>query len=38
VGYGERTLIGSESVQRPVYSGFDEEMIRMKVLEIVGRL
>jgi hypothetical protein len=34
----ERTLIGSEPVYRAVYSGFEEEILRHKVLEIVGRL
>jgi hypothetical protein len=34
----ERTLIGSEPVYRAVYCGFEEEIIRHKVLEIVGRL
>lgn len=34
----ERTLIGSEPVYRAVYTGFEEEIIRHKVLEIVGRL
>ena len=34
----DRTLIGSEPVYRAVYSGFEEEILRHKVLEIVGRL
>ncbi len=34
----ERTLIGSEAVYRPVYSGQEEEIIRHKVLDIVARL
>lgn len=34
----ERTLLGSEPVYRPIYIGFEEEIIRHKVLEIVGRL
>jgi hypothetical protein len=34
----DRTLLGSEPVYRAVYAGFEEEIIRHKVLEIVGRL
>jgi hypothetical protein len=34
----DRTLLGSEPVYRAVYSGFEEEIIRHKVLEIVGKL
>ncbi|MFM7233577.1 MAG: hypothetical protein ACKOZM_03235 [Flavobacteriales bacterium] len=34
----ERTLIGSEPVYRAVFAGNEEEIIRHKVLEIVGRL
>ena len=34
----ERTLIGSEPFYRAVYTVFEEEIIRNKVLEIVGRL
>ena len=34
----DRTIIASESMHKPVYTGWEEEVIRMKLLEIVGRL
>jgi hypothetical protein len=34
----DRTFIGSEPLYREVFSGFKEEIIRHKVLEIAGRL
>jgi hypothetical protein len=34
----ERTIIGSETFQRPIYSEREEALLREKVMEIVKRL
>jgi len=34
----DRTIIGSESAVKPVFVGMEEDIIRMKILEIVERL
>ena len=34
----DRTIIGSEPAVKPIFTGEEEEIIRMKLLEIVSRL